>query len=81
MSSIESAPATIPATTEATFRCALTPPGLAQLHMLGDEPLQTGPLGQLKDRRQASARHQVRVIEDGRQAVTDSHPADALLVR
>jgi len=49
--------------------------------MLGDEPLQTGPLGQLQDRRQASARHQVRVIEDGRQAVTDSHPADALLVR
>jgi len=55
--------------------------GLAQLHMLGGEPLQTGPLGELQDRRQAGARHEVGVIEGGREAVTDSHPADALLVR
>jgi len=55
--------------------------GPAQPHVLGDEALQTGPFGQLQERRQAGARHQVRVIEDGRQAVTDSHPADALLVR
>ena len=44
-----------------------------------DKLLQPGPLGQLQHRRQAGARRQVRVIEDGRQAVTDSHPADAVL--
>jgi len=36
-------------------------------------------LSQAQDRRQAGARHQIRVIEQCRDLVTDSHPADALL--
>jgi len=50
-----------------------------QVHMLADQALQLGPLRQAQDRRQASARHQVRVIEQGRNLMADSHPADALL--
>jgi hypothetical protein len=55
------------------------PAWLAQLHVLGDQTLQAGPFGQLQHRRQARARHQVRVIERGRDVVTDSHLAGALL--
>ena len=51
-----------------------------QLDVLADQALQPGPLGQLQHRRQPGARHQVRVIEDGREAVTDSHLTDALLL-
>ena len=51
----------------------------ADPHVLGDQPLQPGPLSQPQHRRQPGARHQVRIVEDGREAVADSHPADALL--
>jgi hypothetical protein len=34
----------------------------AQVNVLLDELLEPGPLGQLQDRRQAGARHEVRVI-------------------
>src|SRR5205085_201214 len=54
--------------------------GLAQVDVLADQPLQTRPLRHPPDRRQSRTRHEVRVIEDGREAMTDSHPADALLL-
>ena len=53
--------------------------GLVQSDLLADQKVQAGPLGQLHHRREPGARHEVRVVEDGRDAVTDSHPADALL--
>ena len=55
------------------------PTGLAQLDVLVNQALQPSPLGQLQHRRQPGARHQVRVIKDGGEAVTDSHLAGALL--
>ena len=79
MSSMESAPAIIPPTMAGIFRCALTPNGLAQLDLVGDQALQTGPFSQLQDRRQTSARHQIRVVKHGRDVVTASHLAAALL--
>ena len=54
------------------------PGWLAQLHVLSDQALQTGAFGQLQHGREPGARHQVRVIEDGREAVAHSHLADAL---
>jgi hypothetical protein len=47
--------------------------------VLSHKPLQTGALGQLQHRRQTGARHEVRVIELGGQAMTDSHLPDAIL--
>jgi hypothetical protein len=78
MSSIESAPATIPATKAGTFKPALPPPGL---------PIDTCPAtNSCKPDRSASnrtgaqtrARHEVRIIEHRREPMTDSHLPDAL---
>ena len=55
------------------------PNGLAQLDLVGDQALQTGPFSQLQDRRQTSARHQIRVVKHGRDVVTDSQLAGAFV--
>ena len=52
---------------------------LADPDAAGDQVLKTGALGELQDRSQASARREVGVIKDRGVAVSDSHPADALL--
>ena len=80
MSSIESAPAIMPATSAGTFNRAFAAAGLADPDMRTDQVLQAGPFSELQDRRQAGARHEVGVIEDRGEAVRDSHPADALRV-
>ncbi len=49
--------------------------------VLGDQLVEPGPLGELQDRRETGARHDVGVIEDRGEAVGDSHPADALPCR
>ena len=51
--------------------------GLPDPHVLSDQRLQPGPLRELKDRREASARHEVGVIENHRVGVRDSHLPDA----
>jgi len=48
-------------------------------HTLLDELLQTGPFGERQDRRETRARHQVRIVEDGCEAVAHSHLPDAPL--
>ncbi len=45
---------------------------LVDLDEVGDEPLKPRSLGQLKDRREARARHEVRVVEHGADVMTDS---------
>jgi len=57
------------------------PTGLAQSHLLADQALQPSPFGQVQDRCEPGARHEVRVIEDGGDSVRDSHLRDALLLR
>jgi len=47
--------------------------------MLGDQLLQTGAFGELQDRRETRARHEVGIIKNRGGAMADSHPADALL--
>jgi len=44
---------------------------LVDLDEVGDEPLKPRSLGQLKDRREARARHEVRVVEHGADVMTD----------
>jgi len=61
------------------LQVGVDPSGLGQLDMLPDQALQTGTFGQLQNRCQARTRHQVPIIEDGREAMAESHPADALL--
>jgi hypothetical protein len=78
MSSIESAPATIPRPAPGPS-AALAAPRLVDPDVLGNRLLQPGPLGELQDRCETGARHQVGIFEDGVEAVTDSHPTDALL--
>jgi site-specific DNA recombinase len=48
-------------------------PGFGDPQMRRDQLLQTGPLSQVPDRSQPRARHQVRVIENRRTDVRDSH--------
>jgi len=43
------------------------------LHALVDQIAKTSPLGQRQRRRRPGARHQVRVIEIGRNNITDPH--------
>jgi len=52
--------------------------GLASPDVLADRALQACPCGQPQDRRQVGARHEVRVVEHGRDAATDSDLAGAL---
>jgi hypothetical protein len=52
--------------------------GLVDPHMLADQVLQAGALGELQDRRETCARHEVGVIEDHGTDVTESHLPDAL---
>ncbi len=66
MSSMLSAPATIPATSAFTFAPALEPLSVGTVEVLVSQRLQTAFLGQRHDRDQASTRHQVRVIEERR---------------
>ncbi len=47
--------------------------------MLGDQFLQTSPLGEPQERRKTRARHEIGIIEHRGDAMADSHPADALL--
>jgi len=56
-------------------------PRLVDPDVIGDELLKPGPLGQLQHGRQPGARHEVRIVDRGREPVTDSHLADALLRR
>src|SRR3954447_1698607 len=82
MSAIESAPATIPATSAGTFTAAFTPPGGLERELGGDQVTEPGRLRESERRGQPSHRHEVRVIEARRQrrrSVRKSHPADALL--
>jgi len=44
----------------------------------GDQVLQGRPFGELQHRRQARARHEVGIVELGREAVAHSHLPDAL---
>lgn len=53
--------------------------GLVDPNVLTDQALKTGPFGELQDRCQTRARHEVQIIERGGDAMADSHPADALL--
>jgi len=55
--------------------------GLDQMDVVLDEVVQTGPSGQLQHRRQARARHEVRVIEDRLGLMTESHLPGALPLR
>ena len=48
---------------------------------LGHQILQAGAFGELQNRRETGARHEVRVVELGRGAMTHSHLPDALLKR
>jgi hypothetical protein len=52
-----------------------------EVQMPADELVQARPFGQLQHRSETSARHEVRIIEDGVEAVADSHLAGAPLVR
>jgi len=52
--------------------------GPVDLDVLTDQALQAGPFGELQDRRETRARHEVGIIEDRRTDVTDSHLPDAL---
>ena len=79
MSSIASAPATIPATSARHLQMRIDPTGLGDPDIVPDQPLQAGPLSQCQHRRQAGARHQVRVIEHSSEAMAHSHLTDALL--
>ena len=81
MSSMLSAPATIPATSEATFNPAFAPLSVGHAQMLISQVGQPRPLGQGEDRDQARGRHQIRVIErhrHPREGVRESHPRGAL---
>lgn len=74
MSSMESAPAIIPATRAGTSRCALAGSCRAlDREVVGGQLGQACLLGQCYRRHQTGGRHQVRVIEIGMDAVRDSH--------
>ena len=45
-----------------------------QVHTLPDQLVQPGASGELQDRNQPRARHEVGIVEHRRRAVTDSHP-------
>ena len=79
MSSIESAPGNHPGDQGRDLQVRVDPNGLAQLDLVADQALQTGPFSQLQARRQTSARHQIRVVKHGRDVGTDSYLAGALL--
>lgn len=61
------------------LRVRVNPAGLVDPPVLGDEPPETGSIRQPQNRRETRARHQVRIVEDGPEAMADSHPTDALL--
>jgi hypothetical protein len=65
MSSMLSAPATIPATSATIFAAAFAPP-LAAIRTLGDQPAEPAPGRQRQHRRQPDARHEIRIIEPHR---------------
>ncbi|GAC1440614.1 MAG: hypothetical protein NVS3B26_10300 [Mycobacteriales bacterium] len=54
--------------------------GFVDPDVLADQTLQAGTFSQLQHRREPCARHEVRIIEDGIEAVADSHLPGALLV-
>jgi len=54
--------------------------GSADVDVPGDQLAQPGAISELQDRRQARARHEIRIIEDGCEAVAHSHLPGALLV-
>ncbi len=78
---MESAPATIPATSARDLQLSVATTRLVDLDVGGDELPKPRSLGQPNHRREDGARHEVRVIEHGGDVMTDSHPADALLSR
>ena len=64
---------------DGVVRVRVDPTRPVDLHMLPDQLLKAGPLGQVQDRRQTRAHDEVGIIEDGAEAVAGSHPADAVL--
>ena len=76
-----SAPATIPATSEATFNPALAPLSPGTLRCSPANARQARRVGQRQHRDQPRRRHQIRVIEHRsrrRARVREFHPRDAL---
>ena len=63
MSSMESAPATIPATTEATFNPAFAPLSARDTQMLISQPGKAGAWCQSQHRDQPDRRHEIRVVD------------------
>ena len=63
MSSIESAPQTIPATSARTFAAAFAPPFAAIVSRSTSRRGQPAPLRQRHHRHQPGARHEVRIVE------------------
>jgi len=63
MSSIESAPATIPATSDDTFNPAFAPLSVRDAQPLIGEAAEARLLGETDDRDQTSTRHEIRVIK------------------
>ena len=59
------------------LRVRVDPARSVDPRVLGHELPRTGSFRELQDRRRTRARHQGRIIEDGCEAVADSHPADA----
>ena len=63
MSSMLSAPATIPATSEVTFNPAFAPLSVGTVKMLIRQLRQTHPVGQRDHRDQPGRGHQIRFVE------------------
>jgi len=81
MSSIESAPATIPSTSEATFNRRVRALVRRHAQMLIGQIPQPGPLSEGDHRNQTPGRHKIRIIERHRRptkGVRESHPRGAL---
>ena len=68
MSLMESAPATIPATSARIFAVAFAPPFAAILTRSDEQRRQPAPVGQRHHRHQPGARHEVRIIEPHRRS-------------
>jgi hypothetical protein len=80
MSSIESAPATIHATSAGIFTTALADPSPDSVKGVVDQVMQPAPLGQADHWCETPARHEVGVVEDRGDGVRDSHLPNALLI-
>ena len=84
MSSIESAPATMPATKAETFTPAFAPLSVGTLRWASGQFVQTRRPGQPQNRHQPGRRHQIRLVEHRRHRggrVRELHPRDALPAR